>query len=468
MPVALVDPMPIRPTLGSPGAGPFRVTICPPGSKSLTNRALLLAALGKGRSMIRRPLLGAEDAEHMLRAVAQLGARVERLGEDVAIEGVGGRWAPITDGLDVRLDLGNAGTAVRFLAAASLLSPVPVIIDGDARMQQRPIGELVDVLRAIGADVRYLNAEGCPPIRIATPQGRAPAMPAALELEPTLSSQFISALLLIAPWLAKGLTLKLIGPITSASYVAMTVGLLDRLGAIVRTSEDLSVIRVAGESPEHPGLRAFDLAIEPDASGATYFWGAAALIPGAVCRVQGLDARSLQGDAKFPDTLSRMGATIITDDQASVPSIGIRGPATIAPVMADLANMPDAAMTLAAVACFAGGRSVLRGLKTLRHKETDRLAALTAELGKIGVKCETQVLGDHDTMTITPPPKGIDVSREAPRVEFDTYRDHRMAMALALIGLRRPNVFIRDPGCVAKTYPQFWRDFEPLQGPRRL
>jgi 3-phosphoshikimate 1-carboxyvinyltransferase len=154
--------------------------------------------------MIRRPLLGAEDAEHMLRAVSQLGARVERLGEDVAIEGAGGRWAPITDGLDVRLDLGNAGTAVRFLSAASLLSPVPVIIDGDARMQQRPIGELVEVLRAIGADVRYLNAEGCPPIRIATPQGRAPAMPAALELEPTLSSQFISALLLIAPWLAVG------------------------------------------------------------------------------------------------------------------------------------------------------------------------------------------------------------------------------------------------------------------------
>jgi 3-phosphoshikimate 1-carboxyvinyltransferase len=313
-----------------------------------------------------------------------------------------------------------------------------------------------------------------PPVRI-TPPTDLPRG-ATLTLSTTLSSQFISALLLIAPWLPGGLTLKLEGEVTSPTYVHMTLGLLDQFGATVRTSDSLAVIRVA-PPPGGAGLAPFDYLVEPDASGATYFWGAAAFVPGAICRVEGLDSHSLQGDTRFPDLLARMGATLLRDDAAPgphpapegdpaphVPSIGIRGPATLAPIMADLSPMPDATMTLAVAACFASGRSILRGLRTLRVKETDRIAALQAELAKLGVKVETNVLGDRDAITITPPPAGISVSPDAPPIVFDTYDDHRMAMSLALIGLRRPNVFIRNPGCVAKTYPAFWRDFAGLAG----
>ena len=253
------------------------------------------------------------------------------------------------------------------------------------------------------------------------------------------------------------MTLRLTGEITSRSYIQMTLGLLDLLEASVRTSDNLQFIRVAGRNGSAGrGVPPFDYTVEPDASSATYFWGAAALFPGAVCRVEGLDARSLQGDAQFPETLARMGATVIRED---TPSIGIRGPTALAPIMADLSDMPDAAMTLAVVASFATGRSILRGLRTLRVKETDRIAALQTELGKVGVKVETNVLGDPDAITITPPTGGIACNRECPPVEFDTYDDHRMAMALSLVGLRRPNIAVRNPGCVAKTYPGYWGVF---------
>jgi 3-phosphoshikimate 1-carboxyvinyltransferase len=173
-----------------------------------------------------------------------------------------------------------------------------------------------------------------------------------------------------------------------------------------------------------------------------------------------LDARSLQGDAAFPEILARMGATVIREDDPSC--IGVRGPTSLAPIMADMSDMPDAAITLAVVASFAVGRSIIRGLRTLRVKESDRIAALQAELAKVGVKVETNVLGDPDAITINAPLGGIDCSNGCPRVEFDTYNDHRMAMGLSLIGLRRPNTFIRNPACVAKTYPTYWRDLAEL------
>ncbi len=444
----LPDPLPITPI-----TRPFDATITPPGSKSLTNRALFLGALARGASTLRRALDGADDAVAMMGALSDLGVVIFQSGDEQTIGGVGGRWEPDAAASEVTLNLNNAGTATRFLAASALLSPVPITIDGNARMRQRPIGELVDAMRCLGVTATYGGREGCPPVRLAPPSvlPKAPI----LTIPTTLSSQVLSALLLVAPWIPGGLTLKLEGKITSRPYVAMTVGLLERLGATVRTTDDLRTIRV-GPSPTESGIPAFEYTVEPDASGATYFWGAAALVPGARCCVPGLDERSLQGDARLPELLAKMGAQVAYEAGA----ITCRGGPSLTPITADLSDMPDAAMSLAVLACFAQGRSVFRGLRTLRVKETDRIEAIRTELSRIGVRVETGVLGDPGAIAVNPPDGGAE-SATTP-VAFETYDDHRMAMSLALVGLRRPGISIRDPACVAKTYPGFWGDFSTL------
>ncbi len=462
---ALPDPFPVRPLRFPRGGGAFDATVRPPGSKSLTNRVVLLGALAKGTSLVRGALIDADDARRMIDAATTLGASVEREGETLRIAGVGGRWRVPVGG--VRLDLGNAGTATRFLAASVMHSDGPVTIDGNERMRQRPIGELIDVLRAFGVQGEYLGTPGCPPVRIVPPAGGVRA-PARLDIPPTRSSQFVSALLLAAPWIRGGLTVRLLGEVTSASYVEMTLNLLSVLGASVLTSEDMRVARVgppeSADGEALPGLNAFEYEVEPDASGATYFWGAAALFEGASCRVVGLGAGSLQADARFPDLLSRMGCRVTDGTMGDLPTTTVKGVSGLRPIMADLSLMPDAAMTLAVVASFAGGTSVLRGLGTLRDKECDRIAALECELAKVGVRVEPGPGGDEGTLTITPPAGGIDCSEGVAPVEFEPYDDHRMAMSLALVGLRRPGVSIKNPGCVAKTYPGFWADLESLRG----
>lgn len=501
------DPLPIDPI------APARwrridAVVTPPGSKSLTNRAVLLAALARGTSTLRRPLLDADDAQRMLAAVRALGAIVTTSAGDLSITGVDGRWAVPASG--VTLDLGNAGTATRFLAAASLLAANPITIDGDARMRQRPIGELAVALLGLGAGVEWLQTPDCPPLRITPPpttgpDGRSPTA-ATVTLGPTQSSQFISALLLIGPWLPHGLTLRLTGEVTSSSYVRMTLALLDRLGAQVKATGDLAVIRVSpggpapaslstrgGDAsipinqaatltmneprgPRPRGLPAFDYRIEPDASGATYFWTAAAILPGARVRVEGLSDSMLQGDAAYAHMLGRMGASVQVatgepplptlpalpgETGPRSPSIAVRGPERLSPVLADMRDMPDAVMSLAIACCFARGHSVIRGVRTLRVKESDRVAALKAELAKIGVEVFEHP-EDADTLTITPPAEGVDCRPDVAPVRFETYRDHRMAMSLALLGLRRPNVLMNDPACVGKTYPGFWADLATL------
>lgn len=452
----LPDPLPI-PTLAQVRRAPaFDVSITPPGSKSLTNRALLLASLADGDSVLHGPLTDADDARQMLRAIEMLGASVQADSDGtLRVRGVGGRWRVPPEGVSLHLE--NAGTAVRFLAGASLLSPHPITIDGNARMRERPIAELGDLLRAIGATVEYLGSTGCPPLRItpATDPARS------LSVGQMRSSQFLSALLLVAPWLPHGLTVKLTAAATSASYVSMTTGLLAGLGATIQTSADERVIRISPHESGR-GLPAFTYDVEPDASGATYFWAAAALIPGAVCCTPRLDTESLQGDALFPRKLSLMGARVL-ERKIRAGGIEVYGPRTLSPVLADMSDMPDAAMTLAAVACFARGTSVLRGLSTLRDKETDRIQAIITELARAGVSV-TATPADPNALTISPPTAGPDCSPAAPRIEFETYNDHRMAMSMALLGLRRPNVFIKNPGCVAKTYPTFWREFAALYG----
>ncbi len=448
----LPDPLPIPPL---PTDAPFDLRIRPPGSKSLTNRALLLAGLAAGTSTLRNALTDAEDAGRMLGALRALGCETSLAEGALAVTGVGGHWRVPRAG--VSLNLHNAGTATRFLTAASVLATGPVTIDGNARMRERPIADLASVLPALGADVEYLSAHGYPPIKV-SPLPH-PSRHTTIDLSTTTSSQFISALLMLGPWLPRGITLRLHGEITSPPYIVMTLRLLDELGARTRASEDLRVLRVGPPDTHTPGLEAFEYEVEPDASGATYFWAAAALVPGARLTIDGLDDSSLQGDALFPAVLRRAGASVERDSRGHT---AVVGPAALRPLDADMTDMPDAAMTLAAICAFAPGRSVLRGLRTLRVKETDRIAALQNELRKVGVRIEHDVAEDPDALSITPPEGGIDCSPSAPRVEFDTYDDHRMAMSLALVGLCRPNCFVRDPGCVQKTYPGFWKDLARL------
>lgn len=447
----------------------------PPGSKSLTNRALLLGALASGESTISNALIDGDDTRRMIEALRVLGAEIRsdpREPTVVRVWGLAGKPRSGTGGGGgggdggARLNLGNAGTATRFLTAAAALADGPVTLDGNERMRQRPIGELGEALAQLGCGVEYLEAPGSPPLRI-TPAPRAHAPDRTVQLGETASSQFVSALLMAGVFMPGGLTVKVTGEVTSPSYIRMTMWLLARLGAVVQSSDDLRVVRVRGVGKDVCGLASFKYEVEPDASGATYFLGAAALLPGVTCRVLGLSHTSVQGDAKFASLLARMGA--VTQHETSGNGgprsdafIGVTGAGAIEPILADMSDMPDAAMTLAAVACFANGTSILRGLRTLRVKETDRIEAMRKELTKLGVRIENPVSGDDGAMTITPPEGGIDCSANAPRVEFDTYDDHRMAMSLSLIALRRPNTLIRNPRCVEKTYPAYWRDLADL------
>jgi 3-phosphoshikimate 1-carboxyvinyltransferase len=272
----------------------------------------------------------------------------------------------------------------------------------------------------------------------------------------TLSSQYVSALLMLGPFTESGLEIVFDEPMTSPSYVRMTTALLRRLGADVGAWEEpVDRIRVGPG-----GIQGFELEIEPDASGATYFWGAAAIVPGGVCTLNGLGAGSLQGDCDFVELLAKMGATVHRGEMSTT----VAGRGTLRGIEADMSSMPDAAMTLGAIACFAKGSTTMRGLRTLRVKETDRIEAMRTELAKIGVTVEARAEGDDETAIVTPPKGGLDLRLYAPRAEFATYDDHRMAMSLALIGLRRPRVAIREPGCVAKTYPRFWSDLSLLYG----
>lgn len=456
----LPDPLPL-PTLRSVrGEGVFDVVLRPPGSKSLTNRALLLAALSGGQSVLRGALVDATDTRVMVDALRALGASVDVGETTLSVGGVGGRWKPSARD-EVTLELENAGTAVRFLSAASVLSPMPVVLTGNERMRERPIGDLARALADLGARIEALGRPGCPPLRVTPPQ----SLPAHGEVvfESLASSQFVSAVLLLGAFLPGGLAVEIDGEVTSSSYVRMTLGLLDVLGVPVRSSADLSVLRIgsAGLALEH----GFELDIEPDASGASVFWAAAASFAGARVVVEGVDEAGLQGDLAFPSMLARMGATarsVSADEDGHGPRLSVRGTGTISPVMADMRDMPDAAMALVVLAGLAKGGSMIRGLHTLRVKETDRLEALKAELGKVGITLELDVHDEPGAVRIEPPEGGLDRSSEAEPVVFSTYDDHRMAMALSLIALHRPNVSIANPGCVAKTYPRFWRELAGL------
>ncbi len=451
---------------------PFRLSLTPPGSKSLTNRALVLAALARGTTIIHRPLQ-ADDTEVMLAGITQLlgddaitiqhdddGQDTPSRWESIAVQGGAGELQPIAN---TTIMLNNSGTSTRFLTAAcAIASRTPIIIDGDDRMRERPIAELVNDVRALGSSVEYLGVEGCVPLRIEP--SKAKSAGGTLDIGETSSSQFITALLQIGPLCEQGLTINLTGRTRSPSYIAMTLGLMHQFGALVEADPDLTSISV--QPSEYTGL---EMLIEPDASSATYFLAAAAILSGAVTTIEGLGKASLQGDVGFADLLQQMGAGLafgsdfLTVTGPTAPAVNStddepNSDPPMPPLMAidiDMNHMPDAAMTLAVLALFAQGETVIRGIGNLRHKETDRLAALQTELEKFGAIVEIE----DDEILIIQPPKYEDLMQNESPIVIETYCDHRMAMAFAIAGLRVPNVLIRDPGCVNKTYPTFWCDW---------
>jgi 3-phosphoshikimate 1-carboxyvinyltransferase len=420
---------------------PFTATITPPGSKSLTNRALVLAALAAGPCELSNVLF-ADDTDVMLESLGRLGFRlaIDRAACTVRIDGRGGR----IDAETADLFCANSGTTIRFLTALCALGHGRFTLDGAARMRQRPIGTLTTLLKKLGARVSHPGREGFPPVQLeadgveggSVRYGREP------------SSQYLSAILMIAPYARNDVRIDLAPNQTSWPYVAMTLQLMARFGV---TPELLSDPATKAPKQIVVGRGAYAptrYAVEPDASNASYFLATAAINPGSTVTIEGLDRSSLQGDVLVADVLHRMGAEVTSGKDF----ITITGPDRLAPIDVDLSDMPDMAQTLAVVCLFATGRSTIRGLETLRVKETDRIAALSTELKELGAS----VYVDGDAVSITPPAGG-------PRAaEIDTYDDHRMAMSFAVAGTRTRGITIRDVECVSKTYPRFFEDLKTV------
>jgi 3-phosphoshikimate 1-carboxyvinyltransferase len=408
-----------------------------PGSKSISNRALLLAALAVGTSRIER-LLEADDTRVMIDALLALGVDVTSAGGTTVVVGSGGRFPNAR----AKLFLGNAGTAMRPLAAALAFAGGEFELDGVARMRERPIGDLVDALRELGASIAYLGREGYPPLAL------RPARPLetdTVEIRGDVSSQFVSSLLMAAPGIAPpgGLSVRVPGALISQPYVSLTVRLLERFGISVVRSDDRT-FRVPPGTYRSPG----PFVVEGDASSASYFLALGVLTGGPV-RVLGVGESSIQGDVAFTRILEAAGGRVAKGSDWIEAASG-------APLRAfdiDCTDIPDAAMTGAVVAAFAEGRSVLRGIGSWRVKETDRIAAMATELRKVGAHVEE----GPDWIAVT----GPTAFREA---SVATYDDHRMAMSMALVAASGVPVRIQDPGCVAKTFPDYFARLAGLVG----
>lgn len=427
-----------------PFSAPFDLTLAPPGSKSLTNRALVLGALATGPCTLGNVLF-ADDTQVMIQCLSQLGfeLNVDQANSSIRIVGAGGQIPAPT----AELFCGNSGTTIRFLAAMLSLGRGHYVLDGIPRMRQRPIRQLVDLLTNMAVRVSYLEEDGYPPIRIDS-HGLAGGI---IQFGASQSSQYLSAVLMASPYGRHELRVDLDGPQTSWPYVAMTMRLMDIFGLTPElyrdpeTAEPREIIIPQGH------YLPTDYVIEPDASAASYFLAAAALHAGSRLRLKNLGRESLQGDVGFAEVLRRMGAVV----EMGKDYIQVQGTGMLDGIDVDLNDMPDVAQTLAVVALFAEGPSTLRGLHSLRVKETDRLAALSNELTKLGANVE---IADDHVLTITPP-------KQITPAAIDTYDDHRMAMSFALAGTRAPGVIIRDAGCVSKTYPEFFQDLDRLRIP---
>ena len=416
----------------TPATGPLDVTVSVPGSKSLTNRALCLAALASGTSTLRNALFS-DDTHYFGSALRALGIEV-REDPDRATISVDGRGGALPRR---RADLfvGLAGTAARFLTAVLALGDGCYTVDGAPRMRERPMDELLSALAAQGARI----SADTQPVRMPFTICGGGLAGGELQVSGVRSSQPISALLMVAPLAREATTLQIEGKLVSEPFVAMTVQLMRRFGAAV-TEHGRRFSIAAGQR-----YRARDLVIEPDATSASYFFAAAAVTGGRV-RVPGLGHDSLQGDLAFLDVLGQMGCRVKLDAEG----VSVQGPSTLAGIEVDLSAVSDTAPTLAAIAPFASGPVTIRGIGHTRLQETDRVHAMATELRRLGVPVEEGA----GSLRIEPAtPRGATI---------ETYDDHRIAMAFAVTGLRAPGIAIADPGCTAKTFPDFFARFAKL------
>lgn len=421
-----------------PVSTPVVGTIRPPGSKSITNRALICAALAEGTSHLSG-VLDSDDTRVMLESLSRLGFEVQHdpTACTVVITGNGGT----IPNPSARLEIGNSGTSVRFLTAMLGLAGGDYFIDGVERMRQRPIGPLVGALKSFGVDIESQSEGGCPPVRI----GKVETPSHSISVAGNLSSQYLSGLLMASPQLPDDFEILIDGKLVSLPYVSMTTEVMKSFGVSVEVSEKAGVPDrfLVGAQQRY---KSCDYSIEPDASAASYFFAIPA-ITGGSATVKGLSAESLQGDVDFVRCLEQMGCEVNFGEA----SITVSGKAKNG-IDIDMANISDTVQTLASVALFVDGPTTVRNVAHNRVKETDRIGNLVIELRKLGIDVEER----HDGFTIHPGPMTP--------ATFATYDDHRMAMSFALIGLGQEGIEIEDPGCVSKTYPRFFDDLEWFLG----
>lgn len=418
---------------------PLHASVRVPGSKSLTNRALLIAALAAGATRLENALFS-DDSRYFAAALQTLGfdVRLDEASQTMTVSGQGGR-IPASH---AELFIGNAGTAARFLSAFLTLGSGQYTLDGEPRMRERPIGDLVETLEALGAVIQPLNQpitnrkSICPPIIIhasGLPGGQA-------SIAGDISSQFLSALLMIAPYAKNPVELTLSTELNSKPYVEMTLAVMQEFSlSVERRGYEQFTIRAGRYQPRERYI------VESDASAASYFFAAPLICGGSVC-VENIRRQSKQGDIAFLDVLRQMGAEISLGSD----SVTVTGSGPLSGLDVDMRDIPDTAQTLAAIAPFANSPTRIRGIASARVKETDRVTATCTELTRLGVTVE-----EHpDGMTIHP-------CQDIRPAKIQTYNDHRMAMAFSLIGLRAPGIEIENPGCVSKTFPNY---FDVLDG----
>ncbi|MGF1694704.1 3-phosphoshikimate 1-carboxyvinyltransferase [Vibrio lamellibrachiae] len=412
-----------------------------PGSKSVSNRALLLAALAKGTTRLTN-LLDSDDIRHMLNALTQLGVTYQ-LSQDKTVCEVVGLGEAFNVEHAQELFLGNAGTAMRPLAAALCLGSGEFVLTGEPRMKERPIGHLVNALRQAGANIEYLENENYPPLKI-----KATGLESgSVSIDGSISSQFLTAFLMSAP-LAKGdVTINIEGELVSKPYIDITLHIMKQFGVEVINNNYQSFIIKAGQSYVAPG----DFLVEGDASSASYFLAAAA-IKGGEIKVTGIGKNSIQGDIQFADALEKMGAEIEWGDDYVISRCG-----ELNAIDMDYNHIPDAAMTIATTALFAKGTTAIRNVYNWRVKETDRLAAMATELRKVGAEVEE----GEDYIIIKP-------TSELKHAAIDTYDDHRMAMCFSLVALSDTAVTINDPKCTSKTFPGYFEKLSELSAKSTL
>jgi 3-phosphoshikimate 1-carboxyvinyltransferase len=428
-----------------PSLKPVSATVTVPGSKSITNRALILAAMQAWTAPCElRGVLRSEDTEVMVDSLRKLGFFIEtqwNAGSIVvsAPEQTGSEYPPFPADLFVA----NSGTSMRFLAAFVSFGKGRFRIDGVPRMRERPIQDLLDALNQVGVIARSEAGTGCPPVVLDCNRfwrGNR------LKVRGDTSSQFLTALLMVAPLAVPdtgSFQIEVDGPLVSQPYIDMTLRMMETWGLKVQRNGNVFETCHAAAHGTYRTVSHYE--IESDASAASYFWAAAAITGGRVT-VTGLTRKSLQGDVRFVDVLEQIGCRVEECEEG----ITVHGK-PLHGIDVDMNDISDTVMTLAAVACFAEGPTTIRNVGHIRHKETDRIAAVATELRKLGAEVEVR----PDGLTITP--------RPLTGCAVDTYNDHRMAMSLSLIGLKVPGVVIRNPGCVAKTYPGFWQDFAALR-----